>query len=102
MSDTPGYKDFSVSEDEAIDYYVPDSLYMLLRLSFGGQKVLEDDDSAEEDEERVRRKVLSVAQEISSGGKKWTPKHVCTCTSSGHTIERSRPFVPQSRALLEL
>lgn len=92
LLDTPGHKDFSVSEDEAIDYYVPDSLYMLLRLSFGGQKVLEDDDSAEEDEERVRRKVLSVAQDIvycTSGGKKWTPKHVCTL----HQATRSKDLV---------
>jgi len=63
-----------------------------LRLIFGGQKVLEDDDSGEEDEERVRRKVLSVAQDIvycTSGGKKWTPKHVCTL----HQATRSKDLV---------
>jgi len=94
LLDTPGHKDFSVSEDEAIDC-VPDSLYMLLRLIFGGQKVLEDDDSAEEDEERVRRKVLSVAQDIvycTSGGKKWTPKHVRLGTTL-HQATRSKDLV---------
>jgi len=68
---------------------------MLLRLIFGGQKVLEDDDSAEEEEERVRRKVLSVAQDIvycTSGGKKWTPKHVCTLHQATQSKDLVRLF----------
>jgi len=36
MIATPGHKSFSVSENEAITC-VPDSLYMLLKIMFGGQ-----------------------------------------------------------------
>ena len=41
MLETPGHKGFSVSEDEAIPC-IPDSLYMLLRVIFGGQEALKD------------------------------------------------------------
>jgi len=56
MMATPGHKGFSVSEDEAITC-VPDSLYMLLKIMFGGQEVLED---SEKDENTVQNRLLSV------------------------------------------
>jgi hypothetical protein len=77
MKSTPGHKGFSVSEEDAIAC-VPDSLYMFLRLLYGGQAAL-DDDSNEADEASIRRRVLSAAQDLIygfSGGKKWTPKHI--------------------------
>ena len=55
---TPGHKCFSVSEDEAVTC-VPDSLYMLLKVMFGGQEVLEGVNS-DENENIVQNQVLSV------------------------------------------
>ena len=72
--ETPGHKGFSVSEDEAIPC-IPDSLYMLLRLIFGGQEALEDA-SSENNEDLVRSRVLSIAQDLVyciSGGKNGLP-----------------------------
>jgi len=77
MMETSGHKGFSVSEDEAIPC-IPDSLYMLLRLIFGGQEALEDD-SSENNKDPVQSRVLSVAQDLVycvSGGRKLTPKHI--------------------------
>ena len=91
MMAAPGHKGFSVSEDEAITC-VPGSLYMLLKIMFGGQEVLEDSDK---DENTVQNRVLSVAQDLVyciSGGKKWTPKHVgLACTL--HQATRSKDLV---------
>ena len=77
MTEEPGLQGLSVSEQDAIDC-VPDSLYMFLRLLFGGQKRLHGE-TVEEKEAEARCKVLSCAQDIVygvSGGMKWTPKHV--------------------------
>ena len=67
-----------MSEEDAIAC-VPDSLYMFLRLLYGGQAAL-DDDSNDTDEASIRRRVLmSAARDLIygfSGGKKWTPKHI--------------------------
>ena len=93
MMETPGHKGFSVSEDEAITC-IPDSLYMLLRLIFGGQEALEDGGS-ENNEDLVRRRVLSVAQDLVyciSGGRKWTPKHI-GLASTLHQATRSKDLV---------
>ena len=93
MMATPDYQGFSVSEDAAIEC-IPDSLYMLLKLIFGGQEALEYD-SAENDEELVRSRVLSIAQDLVycvSGGKKWTPKYV-GLASALHQATRSKDLV---------
>ena len=90
---TPGYQGFSVSEDAAIEC-IPDSLYLLLKLIFGGQEAPEYD-GAENDEELVRSRVLSIAQDLVycvSGGKKWTPKHV-GLASTRHQATRSKDLV---------
>ena len=95
MMETPGHKGFSVSEDEAISC-IPDSLYMLLRLIFGGQEALEDD-SSENNEDLVQSRVLSIAQDLVyciSGGRKWTPKHI----GLGNTLHQAT----RSKDLVEL
>ncbi len=93
IMDTPGYKGFSVSEEDAISC-IPDSLYMLLRLIVGGQALIEDD-NPEKNEEHVRSRVLSMAQDLVycvSGGTKWTPKHV-GLTSTLHQATRSKDLI---------
>ena len=93
MMATPGHKGFSVSEDEAIPC-IPDSLYMLLRLIFGGQEALEDD-TYENNECFVHSRVLSVAQDLVyciSGGRKWTPKHIGLANTL-HQATRSKDLV---------
>lgn len=93
LIETPGHKGFSVSEDDAIAC-IPDSLYMLLRLIFGGQEALEDDNS-EKTEDLLRSRVLSAAQDLVycvSGGRKWTPKHIGLATTL-HQATRSKQLV---------
>ncbi len=79
---TRSHHGFSVSEDDATSC-IPDSLYMLLRLIFGGQDVLADWNT-DVDDKQTQAKVLSVAQDViycTSGGKNWTPKHIgLACT----------------------
>lgn len=91
--ETAGHKGFSVSEEDAIAC-IPDSLYMLLSLIVGSQTSLEDD-SLGSNEEHVRSRVLSMAQDLVycvSGGKKWTPKHIgLACTL--HQATRSKDLV---------
>ena len=95
MMETPGHKGFSVTEDDAIRC-IPDSLYMLLRLIFGGQEALSlQDDSTENNEEVVQRMVLSIAQDLVycvSSGRKWTPKHI-GLASTLHQATRSKDLV---------
>ena len=77
LMEAPGHQGFGICEQHATDC-VPDSLFMFLRLLFGGQKLL-DGENAEEKEAETRCKVLSIGQDIVYGvscGKKWTPKHV--------------------------
>ncbi|XP_063763531.1 uncharacterized protein LOC134880508 [Eleginops maclovinus] len=93
LIETPGHKGFSVSEDDAIAC-VPDSLYMLLRLIVGGQEAFENDNS-EKNEDLLRRKVLSIAQDLIycvSRGRKWTPKHIGLATTL-HQATRSKQLV---------
>ena len=63
LMEEPGLQSLSVSEQDAIDC-VPDSLYMFLRLLFGGQKLLLGE-TVEEKEAEARCKVLSCAQDPS-------------------------------------
>lgn len=80
-------------EDDAIAC-VPDSLYMLLRLIVGGQEALENDNS-EKNEDLLRRRVLSIAQDLVycvSRGRKWTPKHIGLATTL-HQATRSKQLV---------
>lgn len=93
MMEAAGHKGFSVSEKDAIAC-IPDRLYMLVRLIVGGQTSLEDDNPGT-NEELVRSRVLSVAQELVycvSGGKKWTPKHVGLACAL-HQATRSKDLV---------
>jgi len=93
MISTPGHKGFSINEADVISC-IPESLYMLLRVIFGGQKALEDD-SPENDESTVHSRVLSVAQDLVycvSGGKKLTPKHI-GLASTLHQATRSKDLV---------
>lgn len=103
------HKGLSVGEDDAIAC-VPENLYMFIRLIFGGQELFEsgaleedDDDDAqdggaetgEEREAQIQARVLSVCQDlvyITSGGKKWTPKHI-GLASTLHQATRSKQLV---------
>ena len=93
LMETPDQKGLGVSEQDAIDC-IPDSLYMFLRLLFGGQRLLEGE-TAEEKVAEARCKVLSTAQDIVygvSGGRKWTPKHI-GLGSTLHQVTRSKDLV---------
>ena len=89
------YKGFVINEDKMITC-VPQSLYMFLRLMFGGQKILERDPKDEEDKEsQVQDRILSIAQDLVyniSGGKHWTPKHL-GLASTLHQATRSKELV---------
>ena len=56
-----GHDGLNVSESDATSC-VPDSLYMLLQLLFGGEQLFEDE-KQDGKEAEVRRKVLSCAQD---------------------------------------
>jgi hypothetical protein len=93
LMEAPGHQGFGICEQDAIDC-VPDSLFMFLRLLFGGQKLL-DGENAEEKEAETRYKVLSIGQDIVYGvscGKKWTPKHA-GLGSTLHQVTRSKDLV---------
>ena len=93
LMEEPGLLSLSVSEQDAIDC-VPDSLYMFIRLLFGGQKLLLGE-TVEEKEAEARCKVLSCAQDIVYGvssGTKWTLKHV-GLGSTLHQVTRSKDLV---------
>ncbi|KAL2095499.1 hypothetical protein ACEWY4_010218 [Coilia grayii] len=93
----PAYKGFVVSEEEMISC-IPDSLFMFLRVMFGGQSLLEvdqEDETAQNKEDGTQRKVLSIAQDLVyniSGGKRWTPKHL-GLASTLHQATRSKELV---------
>lgn len=93
----PAYKGFVVSEDKMISC-VPESLFMFLRLMFGGQGLLEvdhDDEAAQNKKDDTESKVLSVAQDLVynvSCGKHWTPKHL-GLASTLHQATRSKELV---------
>ena len=95
MTDTGGHKGFCVSDEDA-RACIPDSLYMFLKLLYSGQAAIDECNVEEEDEEELlRTKILSVAQDLVygvSGGKKWTPKHIgLSCTL--HQATRSKDLV---------
>ena len=96
----PQYRGFVVDENEMIGS-VPDSLFMFIRLMFGGQTLLEgsptseEEVSADEKEAETQRRVLSLAQDIVynvTGGKHWTPKHV-GLASTLHQATRSKELI---------
>ena len=94
MGTKAGHKGLSVNEDDAIGC-IPESLYMFLYLLYGGQRLIESDGLEEESEEKTRRMVMSVAQDLIYGvskGKKWTPKHI-GLTSTLHQATRSKDLV---------
>ena len=69
-----GHKGLSVSEDDAIGC-IPESLYMFLYLLLGGQRLIEKDGSDVEDEEKTRKIVMSVAQDLIYGVSKGKNGH---------------------------
>lgn len=67
--------------------FILDSLYIFLKLLYGGQDALEhgsdpvikDDDDTGDNEMIMTGRVLSVVQDLVNGvseGKRWTPKHI--------------------------
>ena len=89
----PGHKGLSVSEKDEAEC-IPDSLYMFLRLLYGGQEAINGVEETH-DEDRKRRLVSSTAQDLIYGvsnGKKWTPKHI-GLTSTLHQATRSKDLV---------
>ena len=89
----PGHKGLSVSEQDEAEY-IPDSLYRVLRLLYGGQEVINSVEEAYK-KDRTRRLVTSTAQDLIYGlsnGKKWTPKHI-SLTSTLHQATRSKDLV---------
>ena len=76
------HKGFKFSKEAAISC-IPDSVYMFLKVLFGGENIFstnEDGGSYEDDETDIyEHRILSVGQDlvyIASRGKMWTPKHV--------------------------
>lgn len=90
------YKGVKVSKEAAIEC-IPDSLYMFMKILYGGQEVLDRDgeDNDEEDEVIGDDRIISVSQDVIFGvsdGKRWTPKHV-GLASTIHQATRSRNVV---------
>lgn len=77
LSNTPGHDGaWRGIDQEHIDHVIPESLYMFLRLLFGGIDVVNDGIN---DDEQVKQKVCSISQDIVyavSNGRKLTPKHI--------------------------
>ena len=80
----PVYQGFVISEEEMVSC-VPESLFMFLRLMFGGQKQLETDPEENEQydlqhrESKTQTKTLRIAKDLVfnvSREKHWTPKHL--------------------------
>jgi hypothetical protein len=91
---------FSVNEEEMIAC-VPESVFMFIRLMFGGLSLLEGDQedmeegTTEQRETNTQTRVLSIAQDLVynvTGGKHLTPKHV-GLASTLHQATRSRELV---------
>ena len=78
LSDMPGHDTLWEGIDtEHVVKIIPESLFLLLRIMFGGINVLEGDDDYKD--EAVEMKCCSIAQDIIYGvsnGAKLTPKHV--------------------------
>lgn len=95
----PKYTGFAVSEEEMIAC-VPESLFIFIRMMFGGLTLLEGDPEDEEitlerKEADTQMRVLSVSQDLVynvTGGKHWTPKHV-GLASTLHQATRSKELV---------
>ena len=87
LMEEPGLQSLNVSGQDAIDF-VPESLYMFLRLLFGSQKPLHGETSTvKEKEAEARYKVLSCAQDIVHGVNsqtKWKPNH---CSWRGRKVD---------------
>ncbi len=95
MLSHPKQEGIDISENRAIDS-IPNSLYMFLNLSLGGQRLLEDD--VEDDDKNTAKRqlrVLSIAQDLmytASGEKFLTPKHI-GLASALHQATRSKELV---------
>lgn len=95
----PKYTGFVVNQDEMIAC-VPESVFMFVRLMFGGHNLLEGspddkDITLDREEADTQTRVLSVSQDLVynvTSGKHWTPKHVgLACTL--HQATRSKELV---------
>lgn len=95
MVSHPKQEGIDISENRAIDS-IPNSLYMFLNFSLGGQRLLEDD--VEDDDKNTAKRhlrVLSIGQDLmytASGDKFLTPKHI-GLASSLHQATRSKELV---------
>ena len=94
----PSYQGFHVTKEAAIAC-VPESIYMFLKVLYGGQEILEPRPDSEdfEPEDITHDRIVSVGQDLVFGvsnGKKWTPKHV----GLGSTLHQST----RSKALVQL
>ena len=92
----PAYKGFEINEEKMMSC-VPESLFMFLRMMFGGQALLEEGQQYEmqDKESKTQAKILSIAQDLVyniSGGKHWTPKHL-GLASTLHQATRSKDLV---------
>ena len=96
----PAYKGFEINEEKMMSC-VPESLFMFLRMMFGGQALLDIDPEEgqqyemQDKESKTQAKILSIAQDLVyniSGGKHWTPKHL-GLASTLHQATRSKDLV---------
>ena len=81
--------------EENVRSVIPDSLFLMLRLLFEGDTVLDEEETS--GERKVRNWIYSIAQDLVygvSGGKKMTPKHI----GLGMTIHQ----VTRSKHLIDL
>jgi hypothetical protein len=95
LLDKPGHVGFEVSVGNALSC-VPESVYMFLKLLYGGPCQLEIEPcDAKEDDTKLEQQVLSSAQDMVygvSGGSKLTPKHI-GLGSTLHQTTRSKELV---------
>ena len=78
MLSQPNLEGIYVSEDRAIDS-IPDSLYTILILLLGGQRLLEDELDDDKNEARRQIRFISIAQDLmytANGDRFLTRKHI--------------------------
>lgn len=94
LMEKPGHAGFGISEDNAISC-IPESVYMFLKLLYGGPCQLEKQPNEETEDEVLKQKVISTAQDMIYGvscGRKLTPKHI-GLASTLHQVTRSKELV---------
>ena len=80
LKDTQGHSEqWHCLDQEHVEKIIPDSLFLLLSLLFGGTAVLEGTEEQTSESNELKRTVCNVAQDIIYGvsnHKKLTPKHI--------------------------